>query len=865
MANYKECLDGIIKASKGAMKEPDAFKALADIEETIQAAKANGYGVDKLFHGEDNAAVLMKMEKQHAYKKLAAIESKIKLAANTQSVMESAAQGNGIAKAVEIHGEKVKVNTEQRAGALQAKLWGHLEEEGVTDFFTQRMEGDKVARYVSELTHIDPVTKKPLIQVGGLDINKIPEADRMAYRTAKAMAKMKDYYHTMQNRLGAPVGFLEGHVAKNNFNAASIGLDKAVREEFLKETLEQADWSKIYTASLTPTQFMEMLTKKIASGIHGKLVDIDKLLEEAYSDITGAAGSRGSNLAEKLGKYRTIHIKPEYWNSYNAKWGNGDIYDSVLSDTVFKAREIELLQTYGANPELSFKTMLDNLKRSTADMGYAGEHPLDDRVIKEGLLKVILGTDQAPAHGQWARVMSSLRSHESATHLGNMLFTSMGDITIGPMYTASKLGHDTLGAQVQGWGNQFVTHMQALSGNLGSDQLKNALYQGHFAAFDRFSAMTKSGRPLQNVMVEEAVKVSDRGIMNQALNKFDAFNSFVMRKNPGKKWAEMGLQAQMNGLAYNLGDLARHSKLDPQVTKWFQELGILDYWDVLKTRVYTDTNSKQFIHIDALDDITDAEVRAIKGQDLSARQLANARDEILTNFKSSYMQHAQHALSMPGVGLQSRLALVPRGTLEGEMTRFIIQFKSFPFEFMTNTVYPIWKTQKGLLAAGMTANAAVFMLSRYLVDLASGKTPRDYWGTSEEEGAPLRNWVALATSVIGFPVLDEIIRRMLSEEGFQKKDIGTMLGPIFGDVGGVLENISKSLQGVGEGDMDKIGTAAIKTAKVAPIMGPILQGHVLKGALERMFLDNMHQMFNPNYMDSQEKIANLQGSHIIGR
>lgn len=864
MANYRECLDGIIKASKGALSEEEAFKSLADIEKTIQAAKAEGYGIDKLFHGEDNAKVLMKIEKQYLYKKLNTIESKIKLNSNIQAIRESVAKGNGIAKAVEDHAEKIKANVEQRTGQLSSKLWQHLEEEGVTDFFTKRMESDTVARYVSELTVIDPKTQKPLIQSGGLDINKIPENERMAYRTAKAIAKMNDFYHTVQNRLGAAVGFFEGRIGRNNFNAASIGLNKTVRAEFLKDTLEQADWSKIYTANLTPTEFIKMLTDKIASGIHGKLVDVDQLLEEAYKDIAGVAGSRGSNLAERLGKYRTIHIKPEYWNAYNAKWGNGDIYDSVLSDISSKARQMELLQSYGANPELSYRTMLDKLMRSSADIGYAGEHPLNNPKIKEGLLKVILGTDQSPVRGQFARIMSSLRLHESATHLGNMLFSSLSDVTIAPMYTASKLGHQTVGSQVQGFLTEFATQMEARTGTLSSP-LKHALYEGQLQAMDTFSSMMKGGRPLRDVMTEEAVRVSDRGVMNQALNKIDGFNNFVFKHNPGRKWTDAGIRAQMNSMAYTLGDLAKHSKLDPQVSKWFQELGIADYWDVLKTRVFTDDNTKKFIHIDALDDITDAEVKAIKGVDLTPRQLANAKDEILTNFKSSYMQHAQNALSMPGVGLQAQLALIPRGTVVGEISRSVLQFKSFPLEFMTKTVYPIWKNQKGLLAAGMTANTGVVLMGNYLKDLASGKTPRDYFGTSGEEGAVYKNWVALATTVAGFPVLDEITRRMFSEEGFKANDLATMLGPIVGDGGRTLENISKALKGAGKGDGNKIAESAFKTIKGAPIIGPVLQGHILKGAVERVFLDNINEMFNANYMDSKEKIAELQGSRIIGR
>ena len=846
------------------MNEADATKALADIEETIQAAKANGYGVDALLHGEDNAKVLMKIEKQHLYKKLNAIESKIKLATNTEAIRDLMKNGDTVTQAMESHAQKVKANVEQRATMLGTKLVQHLEEEGVTDFFTKRMEADTVAKYKSQLISIDPATGKPLIRSGGLDVKKIPENEMMAYRTAKVMATMDDFYHTTLNRLGVPLGFLEGRIGRNSWNAASIGLDAKVKDEFLKETLEAADWSKIYTGKLTPTEFVKVLTDKISSGIHGKLLSTDELLEEAYKDIAGAAGSRGSNLAERMGKYRTLHIKPEYYNSYFSKWGSGDVYDSTLADLTSKARQMELMQSYGANPENSYLTMLDNLKRSTPEAGKRGEHPLDKPEIKNGLLKVVLGTDQQPVSGQWARAMSSLRLHESATHLAGMLFSSLSDVSVGPMYTAAKIGHATSGAQVQGFINEFGTALAARADNLSSP-FKSALYKGQIKAMDTLSSMTRTGRPLRDVLVEAPVQVSERGILNQAMSKVDGVNNFVLKHNPGMAWTDMGLRAQMNSLAYTFGDLAQHSKLNPQVEKWFKELGILDSWDVLKTRVFTEENGGKFIHIDALDDITDAEVRSIKGQDLTARQLANARDEILTNFKSSYMQHAQAALAMPGVGMQASLSLLPRGTFMGEVSRFVIQFKSFPYQFMTSHIFPTWKNQKSLLAAGMTVNTAAVLLGTYMKDLASGKTPRDYFGTSGEEGAVYKNWVTLGTSVFGFPVVDEIFRRAMSKEGYKANDMATMLGPIFGDGSRTIENISTALHGVAGGDYNKVGEAAFKTIKGAPIIGPVLQGHILKGALERVWLDNINEMFNPNYIDSKEKIAELQGSRIIGR
>jgi hypothetical protein len=864
MGNYKDCVDGILKAAKGAMKESDAFATLAQIEETLQAAKANGYGIDKALFSEGDAKTLMKIEKTYLYKKLNTIESRIKLNSNIQAIRESVAKGNNIKAAVEFHGQKVKANIEQRVTTLNAKLLKHLEEEGVSDFFLNRKEADKVALYKSQLIDIDPATGKPLVRSGGLDVSKIPEADMMAYRTAKAMAKMDDFYHTMQNKLGAPVGFLQGRIGKNNFNAALITLNKESRDGFMQDMLSMTDWSKVYIGKLSPTEFIQMLTDKIASGVHGKLVDFDEILNEAYTDIAGAAGSRGSNLAEKLGKYRTLHIKPEHWNEFNTKWGSGDVYDSTLNDISAKARQMELLQTYGANPANSFTSMIDKLQRATADLGVGGKHPLDDRNIKEGLLKVILGTDQSPANGQWARIFQSLRLHESATHLGNLLFSSLSDVTNAPMYTVSKLAHQSIGQQVQGFGEEFATQMQARAGML-SNPLKTALYKGQVAGLDTFSSMMKSGRPLRDVLTEAPVQTVGQPLLNKTLDKIDGFNNFMFRINPGKTWTDAGLQAQMNSLAYTFGDLATHAKTDGMVQKWFNELGIADYWDVLKTKVYTDTNGKKFIHVDALDDITDAEVRAIKGQELTARQLSNARDEILTNFKSTYMQHAKAALSMPGVGLEAQLALMPKGTFWGEVSRMTLQFKSFPYEYMTKTIYPIWKNQKGLFAAGVTSTTGVVLLSNYLKDLAAGKTIRDYWGTSGDTDAVYRNWVALSTSVIGFPVLDEIVKRMLSEEGFKAKDTATMLGPIVGDAGSTLENISKAIKGLQEGNGDKVAESAIKTVKGAPVIGPILQGHIFKGAVERVFLDNINTMFNPNYMESKEKIAELQGSRIIGQ
>ena len=85
-----------------------------------------------------------------------------------------------------------------------------------------------------------------------------------------------------------------------------------------------------------------------------------------------------------------------------------------------------------------------------------------------------------------------------------------------------------------------------------------------------------------------------------------------------------------------------------------------------------------------------------------------------------------------------------------------------------------------------------------------------------------------------------------------------MLGPGFGDFFATGKNIS-GIIGSG-GDSEKINKNLAKMVFGSPIIGPLLQGHILGKTMRHLVIDNAMEAISPGRMSDKARYAEEQGS-----
>jgi hypothetical protein len=127
-------------------------------------------------------------------------------------------------------------------------------------------------------------------------------------------------------------------------------------------------------------------------------------------------------------------------------------------------------------------------------------------------------------------------------------------------------------------------------------------------------------------------------------------------------------------------------------------------------------------------------------QNMVDASVARFRDDLSHTLTAMYSEEARRALNLPGGETRAiLLRTAQRGTLGGELTRAIMQFKQWPTELILNTFgRTIYASQtKGQIAFGMMHLMGMLTAAGYLRlalnDITSGKAPREPDGKTMTE------------------------------------------------------------------------------------------------------------------------------------
>jgi hypothetical protein len=508
---------------------------------------------------------------------------------------------------------------------------------------------------------------------------------------------------------------------------------------------------------------------------------------------TGARANAGS-------ESRQIHFKDaEAYLGYMAEFGRGSMYDAMVGHIGGMARDIGLVERYGPNPEQQMRVQTDTAR--IADGG-------DKRVfglLPQSYWSVLNGASATPQSPRIAIIGRDLRNIQTASKLGGAVISSITDL--GTFFVTTGYNKLPYWEAIQNIGRQssketrdFLAGHGVIADSLVSDLSRwSGDHLGH----------NWSGR-----LANSTMKLSLMNVWSDSLR-----NAFQMTMMSG-----MGRLSRTDW-----GKLTDYDRIR------MERHGITpDDWAVIR--------SAQLTPYKGLDMLTPEAIYATgdpRAQEVAAKVLGLIKDEGEIAVLNPDM--ATRGIASWG-GNQA-------GTIQGELARSVMQFKSFPIAMISRH----WRRMMDMpkvegapfnrLAYGAAMAASLTVvggIAYQLKQIIAGKDPVDmttpkFWSRAALQGG--------AMGILGDLLLSDPSD---SPGDAAANAIKNVAGPVIGSLSELglkvgLENIHEAINGKDP----KFEAEAMRWAKSNT---PLVNLWYTKAALDHALLQQIQESASPGYL-----------------
>lgn len=631
-----------------------------------------------------------------------------------------------------------------------------------------------------------------------------------ATAAAKAWLETIERLRTKFNAAGGDIGKLGyGYLgqAHDAYKVATAGAEKWARFIMDNQLLDRRQYLDADGSVLGDAAVLDMLTaahETIAE--HGA----NKTLPGQFSG-PGARANRGSD-------HRVLHFKDgDAWMKYMTEFGEGSMYDSMMSHVQAMSRDIALVERMGPNPEATHRVQADIAKRADAVHGKAGEL-LDARSagnLPEAYWNMVSGKTGFPENRFLARAGSDLRNLQTAAK-----------ITWGPLSALADVG--TILQTLHYNKIPYFEYLNAYGRQFDSE---------HRAALQAHEVISESLAHSVNRWTGDHLTHSLTGHVTNGVMKVSLMNA----------WTDAARNAfadvMMNNATNHLG------KSWGQLTEWDRYLmsrkGITEGdWSII-TQAKPDPASR----------VPLLSAPAIRGTGL------DGADAAATKWNAYVTDESQFAVVNPDLATRAIVTGggMPAGTINGEAWRSIAQFKSFPIAMLTRHWRRALETPQGLEGApsgyrgesgGSVAVNRIVVLTALAVtttllggiqtqarQVLTGRDPIDMTGDHWKEF-----WAKSFAAGGGAGFLADLLMAPTDSpmNGWGGK-LGT-LGPVAGTIGGVLDIATNKQH----------GATAVRWVNDQL---PFVDIWYTRAVWEHYFLHNAQEALNPGYLSRMQSRA----------
>lgn len=545
----------------------------------------------------------------------------------------------------------------------------------------------------------------------------------LAKKGAQVFHDVAEEARQVFNANGGTVGKLDDWGMPQHHSQEKVAA--AGKDTWINTILPMLDRSRYADAGGTRWNDAEM------SAFLGKAWDTIATNGHANMEPGGFKGA--GKMANRHAEDRQIHFKDaksviDYWQAF----GDRTAVEILMGHTERMARDIAFIEHFGPNPNTTYATLRDAALKEAVVAEPRKTEQLEGRAVAlDNLFEYVSGNTK-PTYRQWLKATADGIAHlNSAGKLGGAALASFfGD---KPMMEA--ISH--------------LNDLPVLSRWRTEMSLLNPVNAGDRRLIQQQGLMLDSVRSGLQRFYEGLGQSSTTGKLANAVMRMTGMQAI----NDVRKGA-FGLQL-MSSIGHQLEQGVEYGKLAESDVRTLKNYGISE----------TDWKTWQIAKLDKLAGVdhvlTPESISRIAGVDLEAAGVipvgagpeaaAQVRREAIVKLLGAVNTESEFAIVTPGWRERAQFyGGKQRGTVWGEISRSVLQFKSFPWAFfqrgmdaLANMDGALSKTVMGSWLIGSTTLAGAMLMDTR--DMLTGKDPRaafdkdwmKYWGSAFLQGGAL--------------------------------------------------------------------------------------------------------------------------------
>jgi len=635
-----------------------------------------------------------------------------------------------------------------------------------------------------------------------------PTGNGLAAQIAEILHRHQETARLLQNEVGARIGKLEHYVTRQSHDLEKIrGAGYEAWRDAILPRLDEATFEGVEDRE----QFLKHVYASLASGVH--------------DTATGAQGFVGpANLGKKLGAERVLHFAgADAWLDYNARFGQGNVVDSVIKGLYYAGRNTALMRQLGPNPEFMFNDWVQGLVEKARDSGdFATVDTLRGKA-NDRILDILTGKSEVPANvtiaqaGRWIRVVESLAK------LGGVVLSSLPDLAVN----VATLRHSGV-PLLEAWGNTALApllgrrsgEVRAIADHLdvGLDGMKARLLS-QFYSEERFGTGSK--------LVETFHRLNLLTFWTDALKTGSGLMlSYNLARNAGREFAELPRRLQTT--------LGRYGIEAPE-------------WQALRQVERRAADGRDYILPGDVQSLPDEAIAHLT-QTSTAAELTRIRSELQTKLATYYSDTVREAMTESTAAGRVITGAGTPGTFMGEAQRLFWQFKQYPMTFLQRSVGRELR-RDGVDVAGLAhlvvATTLLGYVSMTLKELAKGRNPRQ----PEDAGDYGKLVMAAMVQGGGLGIYGDFLFGEANRTG------GGIISSLAGPAYGTLEDVHKFITAVRDGSDSKTRgqIAASSGIQLLKNNAPFVNLFYTRSALDYFILHRLQEAANPGYLRRYEQ------------
>lgn len=549
-----------------------------------------------------------------------------------------------------------------------------------------------------------------------------------------------------------------------------------------------------------------------------------------------STGGVSSKITSRHNESRVLHFKDaDAWLEYQADFGGMPFVDLVEAHINGLSKDIAMVENLGSNPKNAMRILMDAAEKKDWLNGIDADTTGKSRKRAQTMFDEFTGQN-TPQSEVLANLGLAYRSMNVASMLGG---TTLSSVTDQAMIAKTAHVH---GLSYWNTFGELITQLNpknkedrelAHSLGLATDEMLGSIARWSDDGLTSVSGKSQKIARVSSGLASQVMRIS-------GLNALTAASKVGFSKLLMEKYGRLSRDKAWSDLHADDRELMSKTGLSERA------------WEVIRlAEPVVDRKGNQLMSARSIYEIPDEKLAPFGNP-------AKVRDEIASQFQAHLLD--EQGMAVIEAGLRERTWMTAgarKGTAMGEITKSMLQFKSFSASLLMRHGSRAMSYDKGISRAGYAVPLIAMMtvlggLVVQLRELANGNDPQTMWD-SEDPEKTLEFFKRSFVAGGGLPVLGDILVAGMDTSGRGATDF--VSGPLGSDFKTVLNLTVGNATQLGNGVETNAGNEALKFVK-----GKIPAQNLwyTKAATNRLIFDEFQDMIAPGYREKLLRKAESQ-------